>query len=479
LPSCGTSQSRRRITGTLEADTPTNKHMLNSINPRVLVISHRAFNNKGASGNALASYFKHWDPDALAELYFYAELPCGPMSGKCRRYYRITDFDALRSALGRPACGRTLSGADIAVAVEEDDSSPSRLQQLVYEFGRKKHPGTMLMRDAIWRAAHWRNPAFDRWVDELQPELVFLVGGDYSFAYEIASHVARRCDIPLVVFMGDDWYGVSRFSLSPLYWLHKALLRRTMRRVVGSAARLFTACDQMSEEYQRIFNVESTTLPTACGPIAREPASSASTPVELSYIGKVSLGRWTTLRGIGEALAEINAPQQRARLRIYSTERLNRRMLKGLSIPGVMEFMGGLSAVEVGQVIRKSDILVHVESMDKVNRKLTRLSLSTKIPEYLASGRCIFVAGPPEVGSIRYIQDHEAGMVVTDMDALRENLDTLISNPELRWCHALNGLRLAHQRHDATVVGDLLEAALCGVVGGTVRTSSDLVAAGQ
>jgi hypothetical protein len=117
--------------------------------------------------------------------------------------------------------------------------------------------------------------------------------------------------------------------------------------------------------------------------------------------------------------------------------------------------------------------------MDKVNRKLTRLSLSTKIPEYLASGRCIFVAGPPEVGSIRYIQDHEAGMVVTDMDALRENLDTLISNPELRWCHALNGLRLAHQRHDATVVGDLLEAALCGVVGGTVRTSSDLVAAGQ
>src|SRR5208283_2208355 len=80
LPSCATSQSRREITGTLEADTPAWKPMLNAIHPRVLVISHRAFNDKGASGNALASYFKHWDPDALAELYFYAELPCGPMS---------------------------------------------------------------------------------------------------------------------------------------------------------------------------------------------------------------------------------------------------------------------------------------------------------------------------------------------------------------------------------------------------------------
>ena len=479
MPSCRTSRSRRRITGTLEADTPTNQHMLNSVNPRVLVISHRAFNNKGASGNALASYFKHWDPDALAELYFYAELPCGPMSGKCRRYYRITDFDALRSALGRRTCGSVLSGADLAETIEEDDSSPSRLQQLVYEFGRKKHPSMMLLRDAIWRAAHWRISAFNHWAEKFRPELIFLVGGDYTFAYEIASHVARRCNIPLVVFMGDDWYGVSRFSLSPLYWLHKALLRRTMRRVVGSAARLFTACDQMSEEYQRIFNVESTTLPTACGPIAPEPTLGAGTPVELSYIGKVSLGRWTTLRKIGEALAEINAPQQRARLRIYSTERLNRRMLKRLSIPGAMEFMGGLSALEVGRVIERSDILVHVESMDKVNRKLTRLSLSTKIPEYLASGRCIFAAGPPEVGSIRYIQDHEAGMVVTDMEALREHLDTLIANPELRRRHALNGLRLAHRRHDAKVVRDLLDAALGGVVGGTVRTSSDLVAAGQ
>lgn len=479
MPSCGTLQSRSEIACTLEADTPTKNPMLNSVNPRVLVISHRAFNDKGASGNSLASYFKHWDPDALAELYFYAELPCGPMSGRCRSYFQISDFDALRSALGRRTCGRVLSGPDIAEAIEEDDSSPSRLQQLVYEFGRKKHPSVMLLRDAIWRVAHWRNPAFDQWVDKFQPEVVFLVGGDYSFAYDIARHVAGRCDIPLVVFMGDDWYGVSRFSFSPLFWLHKALLRRTMRSVVGSATRLFSACDQMGEEYRRIFGVEYTTLPTACGAIALEPACGAGAPVELSYIGKVSLGRWTTLERIGAALGDINASGQRARLRIYSTERLDRRMVKRLTIPGAMEFMGGLNAAEVGQVIEKSDILVHVESMDKVNRKFTRLSLSTKIPEYLASGRCILVAGPAEVGSIRYIRDHEAGMVVSDLAALRENLETLISNPELRRRYALNGLRLAREKHDAKVVSDLLQASLRGVVGGTVDTLSVLAAAGQ
>ncbi len=453
--------------------------MSNTVNPRVLIVSNRPFNDKGASGNSLASYFKRWHPDALAELYFHAELPSGPMSHRCRRYYRITDFDALRSVLYRRPCGQVVSNVDIAGASVEGGSGPSRLQERVYEFGRKKHPSMMLLRDAIWRAARWRTGELNAWLDDFSPEVVFLVGGEYMYSYDIAAYVATRCAVPLVVFMGDDWYSVSRFSLSPLFWLHKALVRRAMRHVIGSAARLFSACDQMGEEYRRIFDVEYTTLATACGPIAPEPALDAGTPIELSYIGKVSLGRWTTLERIGAALAEINARQQRAILRIYSILRLDSGMVKRLSIPGAMEFMGGLNAAEVRKVTAKSDILVHVESMDKVNRKLTRLSLSTKIPEYLASGRCIFVAGPLEVGSIRYIQDHEAGMVVTDMEALRENLETLISSADLRRQYALNALQLAHQKHDSKVVTDLLEADLRGAIGSTVCAPSALAAVGQ
>jgi len=61
------------------------------------------------------------------------------------------------------------------------------------------------------------------------------------------------------------------------------------------------------------------------------------------------------------------------------------------------------------------------------------------------------------------------------MAALRENLETLISNPELRRRYALNGLRLAHQRHDAKVVSDLLESSLRDVIG----APSVLAAIGQ
>ncbi|MGC1460913.1 MAG: hypothetical protein WA802_01850 [Terracidiphilus sp.] len=446
---------------------------------RVLVVSHRAFNDKGGTGNTLAAFFKQWDSNAIAELYFHAELPCGPMRSKCSRYYRITDFDVLRSVLGQSSCGSAVDSGPMAEASRERGTSPSDLQQRIYNVGRKQRSITMLLRDAIWGMARWRTFELSRWLEEFSPEVVFLVGGEYTFAYRVACYVAESRALPLVVFLGDDVFCVSRFSLSPFFWMHKALIRRAVRHVLGSAARLFSACDLMGEEYRGMFGVDCTTLPTACGRIEPVPVWVARTPIELSYLGKVSLGRWSTLRRIGEALHEINALGQRAVLRIYTTERLEDRMVERLSIPGALEFMGGLDAAEVSRVLVKSDILVHVESMDKENRRLTRLSLSTKIPEYLASGRCILAAGPAEVASIRYIREHDAGMVVTDMGSLRGELETLISSPELRRNFALNSVRLARQRHDSRIVTNLLETTLRDAISNKTRASVAVAAAGR
>ncbi|MGD0801877.1 MAG: hypothetical protein ABR906_11225, partial [Terracidiphilus sp.] len=259
----------------------------NTSDPKVLIVCHRAFNDKGGTGNTLASYFKQWNPDSLAEIFFHAELPCGPMIRKCSRYYRVTDFDALRSVLGRQSCGHPVTSTDIAGATGKGDTSPSRLQQRVYEFGRKRYGSVMLLRDMMWRAARWRTDELNAWVDDFAPQVVFLNGGEYSFAYGIANYVATRCSAPLVVYLGDDWYNVTSFSHSPFYWLQNALLRRAMRRVVGSAAQIFPICDLMGEEYKRIFGVACTTLSTACGRIESTPASGDRSPVEISYLGKV------------------------------------------------------------------------------------------------------------------------------------------------------------------------------------------------
>ena len=56
--------------------------------------------------------------------------------------------------------------------------------------------------------------------------------------------------------------------------------------------------------------------------------------------------------------------------------------------------------------------MVHVEAFDKKNRKITRLSLSTKISEYVASGAKVLAIGPAEVGSMRCLADRQLGLCI-------------------------------------------------------------------
>ena len=60
----------------------------------------------------------------------------------------------------------------------------------------------------------------------------------------------------------------------------------------------------------------------------------------------------------------------------------------------------------------EADILLHVESFNEKMKKYTRLSISTKIPEYLASKRLIIAIGPVDIASIEYLKDNKAALIL-------------------------------------------------------------------
>jgi glycosyltransferase involved in cell wall biosynthesis len=86
-----------------------------------------------------------------------------------------------------------------------------------------------------------------------------------------------------------------------------------------------------------------------------------------------------------------------------------------------VKFCGGVSGDMLWEKIYESDVLLHIESDDKYLRKLTGLSVSTKIPEYLMSGRPVLGYGPEEVASMRLLNDNGVGVVISS-----ENNDELV-----------------------------------------------------
>ena len=103
-------------------------------------------------------------------------------------------------------------------------------------------------------------------------------------------------------------------------------------------------------------------------------------------------------------------------IKVFSTATPDRKIMASFEQSGV-QFCGGLDSSGVITQMENSHFLLHVESFDKVNRTYVRYSISTKISEYLSSGRGIIAYGPHEVASIELLNNNSFGCCITDLDS--------------------------------------------------------------
>jgi hypothetical protein len=107
-------------------------------------------------------------------------------------------------------------------------------------------------------------------------------------------------------------------------------------------------------------------------------------------------------------------------------------------------------------------VLVHVEAFDNTSRAYTRLSVSTKIPQYMAAGRPILCYGPAEVASCRYVEATRSGVVVGERDKVRllDGLRLLCENGQARKEFGQDAWRAARDSHDVSQVSAEFRAVL-------------------
>ena len=115
---------------------------------------------------------------------------------------------------------------------------------------------------------------------------------------------------------------------------------------------------------------------------------------------------------------------------LYSNEEPGPELKKELCLPGASEYGGSLNPVQLKERLNTSDILVFAESFDPEQEEKVRYSLSTKVPEYMSTGRAILAIGPESVGSVSYLRDVAA--CVSSADQMDEVLFRLLEDPELR-----------------------------------------------
>ena len=414
--------------------------------PRVLVVNMRPFFQGDATGLTISRLFQGWPSDRLACLF---TRPVVPDWRICDRYWRISEKE-LRYA--RHLIRRSPPAAPLQPVPDDVDiSSSSYAHQKPLSLPRRL-AHSIMNRQNIWQLDTYRLPNFImQEIEEYAPQVIYTMLGSNSLMH-IVIEVAERLQIPVVPHFTDDWpttlYKTSIFRPILRYQMHERL-----KRILSHSSTRLAIGDEMVAEYTKRYGGKFLAFMNTV-----EPHHLAQLPTPLPhrktlkfvYSGGLHLDRGCSLQEIANVLLELRTEGLEADIEIY-TQPVNHALAAKLNMPPVMRFAGTLTPEESFAKIHEADVLLHVESFDKAHRTYTRYSVSTKIPEYMASGRPIFAYGPAEIASIRYVQNSGAGLAVGEQkqSALMEALRTLITSPELRESMGAQGRAIACQRHDA------------------------------
>ncbi|PAW30080.1 hypothetical protein BKC07_04435 [Peribacillus simplex] len=424
-------------------------------NPKVLVISHNVFSDNSNMGRTLLNYFKYFDKKSLANLYFHSEVPG---SNICGNYYRVTDFDLIRSIFKGNKTG-TLFGNDDIITGAKTNRIDSGVEANIYQMGRKRTPFMYVGRNILWNTKKWHNQQLDKWIENFNPDVVFFASGDYTFSYDIALYIAKSRRIPLVISVVDDYVFNDRFSLSPLYWMNQILFKQKFKKTVGYASKGVYICDMLKNKYSNHFKCPAETIMTLSG-VETSFVKNNNGQIRVSYLGNLSHGRWKSLVDIGRALKEIG---HEYRINVYSHE-TNKNIINYMNKNNGIEFKGAISYQEVINVMKNSDILIHVEDFSKKNIKRVKYSVSTKIADSLKCGTCLLAYGPKNVASIDYLYRNSAAYVVNTKIELKSTLEELINNKVSRNRYIEKALNLATERHDEKRNSELIKNVISSVL---------------
>lgn len=380
---------------------------------KVLIISHNPISTYNNMGKTLKSLFSCFYKNELCQLYVYPSVPDTDM---CESYFRITDKDILKFYYTFH-----VDGKEIKANHEQHAFFENKADEKLYQ-GKNNHaPYKDLLRDCIWKCANWYNRDLKKWLIKEKPTVIFVAPGTAKFLYDMAMHISKRLDIPIITYVCDDFYFTKK-SKNIDREIQQWFLKRKIEKIMQHTAHLVTICDPLQKKYSERFKIAATTIMTGSSYQIAQKAKFVENPTVITYMGNIRCNRYKSIADIGYALDQINNENNTSyKLQIYTGEKSKEILMEFNDIKSI-NFCGFVSGQEFDRVFHSAEILLHTEAFDDENMDIVKYSISTKIADSLGSGVPLFAYGPASLASICYLDENKCAVVVNSVKDLKKNL---------------------------------------------------------
>lgn len=388
----------------------------------------------------MSNLFAGWPIDRIAQIY---DSPIAPDPAYCTKAWRFSsdDIGAVRiakNAVKRIQKMRNAQGRASREAAPQLPNSSSNDLGLLAAIG-----------DVVPFKAP---PALCEWAADFAPDIIYtLLGG--SRICELVLQLSEYLGKPIVPHFMDDWpstiYESHRFRKlfrSVMSRRLKGVLRKTpIGLAIGSGM-----AEVMCVRYAKKFDYFMNCVECVRGDFVIKESTSGT--VRFGYVGGLHLNRWRSLLSLAETIQLLTHSGESISLEICAPAKdIELYGSKFSAFSSILQ-LTSVSPDQVADALLSYDVLVHAESFLPEDSHYTKLSVSTKIPQYMASARPILAIGPDGLSSIQYVEQSRAGLIVTEEGAnaaLTGAVHRLAQSKTLRNTFGQAGYRAALEHHDA------------------------------
>ena len=391
--------------------------------PKLLIISRGVWDDTMGTSSTLTNLFEDYEPDRLAHLYIET---IAPNTKCCHCFFQISEISLVRKLYNwRTQTGHCFDTRKQELAVTDNKIAEKEASTMQYVRGHRSI-WMSFAREILWAFNGWKSNELKRFIMEFSPDVVWLDGSPLPLMNRRFDYVLNIAKKPAVIFMQDDVYTYESCGSRWSDKLYKWMLRKKVRKVVQQCADMFVISPKMKKEYDDIFKLNSTLITKGIDIDRISPAShEIHNPLRLVYLGQVIYGRIYSLISIAEALENINADGVKMQLFVYTNNQIDEEDKKKLLVKNNVFLMPPVPYYDVPRVMNENDVVVFVESFEPQFCNVARLSFSTKICDYLASGKCILAIGPRNIAPIEYLKEEDAAVVATSKDEIVDAIQRL------------------------------------------------------
>lgn len=260
---------------------------------------------------------------------------------------------------------------------------------------------------------------FDKWITEINPQIIYTSIGDIAMAEFIIKLHAKYPNIKFVIHGFDDW-------MSPTYkvWnetIHRRKAEQLFKRILSFSSVRFTSSEMMTKDYAVKYGYDFVCFPNPVK-ISDQVAkvSKRTNKNNVVFTGKISWHNNHAIKEMMLAVEMINMKGQDLTFDIYTDSSKSQLESFISKIPVSTVIHEPVPNNQIPDILANASILYLPINIDKQTAKFAKYSMSTKMGEYLSSGVPVIYYGPEGMAMTEFLKENDCAHIISE-----HNLDKL------------------------------------------------------